>query len=71
MNIMIEDAETQQFLADGGGWTKEPDKGASFATTQAALAAAKNEPIGKFNIVLYFAGTAQFVNMDHGTGSRA
>ena len=71
MNILIEDAETQEFLATAGGWTKKPDKGAKFATTRAAFAAAKTEPIGKFNIVRYFAGTEQLVNMDHGTGKRA
>jgi hypothetical protein len=71
MNILIEDAVTLEFLANGGGWTKKPDKGAKFATTRAAFAAAKGEPIGKFNIVRYFAGTEQLVNMDHGSGKGA
>jgi len=70
MNILIEDAETQEFLASAGGWTKKPDKGAKFPTTRAALAAAKTEPIGKFNIVRYFAETEQLINMDHGRGKR-
>jgi hypothetical protein len=71
MNILIEDAETREFLASAGGWTKKPDKGVKFATTRAALAAAKTEPIGKFNIVRYFAETEQLINMDHGSGKRA
>jgi len=71
MNILIEDAETREFLASGGGWTKKPDQGAKFATTRAAFAVAKAETMGKFNIVRYFAETAQFINMDHGSGKGA
>ena len=68
MNILIEDAETLEYLATNGRWTKKPDEGVKFPATQAAFAAAKREPIRKFNIVRYFSGTKQFVNMDHGTG---
>jgi hypothetical protein len=68
MNILIEDAETQEFLARNGRWTKKPGEGASFGTTQTAFVAAKAEHIRKFNIVRYFSGTEQFVNMDHGSG---
>jgi hypothetical protein len=71
MNILIEDAETLEFLAGDGRWTKQPDQGAKFPTTRAAFAAAKGETIGKFNIVRYFAGTEQLINMDHGSGKRA
>ena len=68
MTILIEDAKTQEYLASDGRWTKKPDQGASFATTRDAYAAAKIEPIGKFNIVLYFGDSKQFINMDHGSG---
>ncbi len=68
MNILIEDAETQLFLLSDGRWTKKPGDGTCFASTRAACAAAKREPIGKFNIVRYFADTNQFINMDHGSG---
>ncbi len=68
MNILIEDAETLQFLVSDGKWTKKPDEGANFGTTRAACAAAKREPIGKFNIVRYFADTEQFFNLDCGSG---
>jgi hypothetical protein len=54
MNILIEDAETQEYLASDGHWTKRPDEGASFTTSRGAYTAAKREPIGKFNIVWYF-----------------
>ena len=69
MNILIEDAETQEFLTREGRWTKKPDQGASFATTRAACAAAKRELIGKFYIVLYFGDTEQLINLDHGSGN--
>jgi hypothetical protein len=68
MNILIEDAETLQFLTGNGRWTKKPGDGASFATIHDAFTAAKKEPIHKFNIVRYFSGTEQFINMDHGSG---
>jgi hypothetical protein len=68
MNILIENAATQEFLASDGNWTKESSLGASFATTRAALAAAKREPIGKFNIVGHFGGAAQLFNLDCGNG---
>jgi hypothetical protein len=41
MNILIEDAETQEYLAGDGHWTKRPDEGASFATSRGAYTAAK------------------------------
>ncbi len=68
MSILIEDAKTLEFLAGGRKWTKLPGEGANFPTTGAAFAAAKGEPIGKFNIVLYFDDTKQFINMDCGSG---
>jgi hypothetical protein len=71
MNILIENAETQEFLATDGQWTKKSGQGANFATTRAALAAGKKEPIGKFNIVGHLGGTAQFINLDHGSGKGA
>jgi len=71
MNILIENAETQEFLASDGRWTKETSQGASFATTRAAHAAAKRQPIGNFNIVGHFGGTEQFFNLDCGSGKGA
>jgi len=68
MNILIENAETLEYLTDNGRWTKKPADGTSFPATHAAFTAAKNEPIGKFNIVRYFSDTGQFINMDHGSG---
>lgn len=68
MNILIENAETLEYLTSNGQWTKNADKGKSFGITTEAFAAAKQELIGKFNIVCYIAQTKQFINMDHGRG---
>jgi hypothetical protein len=67
MNILIENAETHEFLASDGRWTKKSSLGASFATTRAAQTAAKKEPIGKFNIVGQFDRSEQFFNLDCGS----
>ena len=68
MNILIEDADTLQFLDGNGFWTKDVAKGKNFLATQSAYLAAKKEPIGKFNIVSYIAQTKQFINLNHGKG---
>jgi hypothetical protein len=68
MNILIENAETREFLASEGHWTKKSSLGAVFATTRAAHTAAKREPIGRFNIVGHFGLTEQFFNLDCGSG---
>lgn len=69
MNILIENEETLEFLAATGGWTKNPLDGKQFTGTRLAYRAAKQEAIGKFNIVSYIPGTSQLVNLDHGRGT--
>jgi hypothetical protein len=68
MNILIEDAEKLEYLTSNSQWTKNAAEGKSFGATEAALQAAKKEPIGKFNIVFYIPQTRQFVNLDRGHG---
>jgi hypothetical protein len=68
MNILIENAETLEFLTANGQWTKKPGKGSCFETTGSAFEVAKREPIGMFNIVQFFALNNQLVNLDHGSG---
>jgi hypothetical protein len=68
MNILIEDAETLEYLASNGQWTKIVSEARSFEATQAALQVAKKELIRKFNIVWHISQTKQFINMDHGRG---
>ncbi len=68
MNILIEDAETLEYLTSDNTWTKKASEGKNFGATEAAFDIAKKEPIGKFNIVFYIPQTKQFINMDHGRG---
>ena len=68
MNILIEDAETLEYFTKDGHWTKNVAKGKAFEATHLAFAAAKQEPIGKFNIVSYITVNKQFVNLDSGKG---
>ncbi len=70
MNILIENAESLEYLTNNGEWTKNADEGRDFGATQAAFEAATREPIGKFNIVCYILQKPQFIiiNMDHGKG---
>ena len=69
MNILIENAENLEYLTEANLWSKKPADGKNFGGVKSALAAAKKEAIGKFNIVWYFAETRQFINMEHGRGS--
>lgn len=68
MNILIENAESLEYLAGNNLWTKIVADGASFSTTGAAFAIARKEPIGAFNIVAYVAESRQFINLHHGRG---
>jgi len=68
MNIMIEDSESLKFFTDDGLWSKNATEGKSFKSTALAFRSAKQEPVGKFNIVGYIPTTRQFVNLDHGRG---
>ncbi|MGA9450955.1 MAG: hypothetical protein WBW41_06380 [Verrucomicrobiia bacterium] len=68
MNILIENHDTLEYLAQAGQWTKNPLEGKRFPATVTAFREAKLEAIGKFNIVCHIPGTNQFVNLDHGRG---
>jgi hypothetical protein len=68
MKILIEDAETLEYLTVDGHWTKVVADSKRFGGTKLAFEVAKKEPIGKFNIVCYIKETNQFINLDHGRG---
>ena len=68
MNILIEDAESLEYLTSTGTWTKNVANGRSFGATEAAVQVAKKELIGKFNIVSYVSQTRQLINLNHGRG---
>jgi len=69
MNILVENNDTLEYLASAGRWTKNPRDGKCFPATRTAFMAAKQEAIGKFNIVRHFPATGQFINLDHGRGA--
>ena len=68
MNIMIENADSLEYLTGDNLWTKNAVEGKHFPRTGAAFDVAKKESIGKFNIVGYIAETRQFINLNHGRG---
>jgi hypothetical protein len=71
MKIIIEDAESLKFFTGEGLWSKIVTEGKHFAGTGLAFKAAKQESVGKFNIVGYITATKQFINLDHGRGKGA
>ncbi len=71
MNILIENAESLEFFTTGGIWSKSAAEAKVFRTTMSAFTTAKQEAIGKFNIVCHIPQTNQFVNLSHGKGKGA
>jgi hypothetical protein len=69
MNIIIEDAETLKYFTDKGSWTTNANEGKNYASATLALIAARQEPIGKFNITGYVDQTKQLVNLRSGRGT--
>jgi hypothetical protein len=69
MNILIENDHTLEYLTSAGQWTKNPLGGKSYPATRIAFRAARQEAIGKFNIVCHIPETNQFINLDHGRGA--
>jgi hypothetical protein len=69
MNILIENSDTLEYLTSTGQWTKNPLDGKPYPATKIAFRAAKQEAIGKFNIVCHIPKSNQFINLDHGRGA--
>jgi hypothetical protein len=68
MNILIEDADSLEYLTINSLWSKDILDARRFANTMSAFNAARKELIGKFNIVGYITETKQFINLNHGRG---
>jgi len=68
MNILIEDAEKLEYLTSTNKWSKKPDDGKNFGLLDVALAAAKLETMGKFNIVGYNSSNHELFNLNSGHG---
>jgi hypothetical protein len=69
MTILIENHDTLEYLTLAGGWSKNPLEGRHFPGSRLAFRAAKQEAIGKFNIVGHIPTTHQFINLNHGRGT--
>jgi hypothetical protein len=70
MTILIENAETQEYLTRDGRWTRKMDQAATFRTSTLAKESAVTFPIGGFNIIGGFPTSAQLVNLDEGVGGK-
>ena len=68
MNILIENQETLEYLTETGVWSKQPSEAKRFANSRTAFRAAKQEAVGKFNVVGHIPTTQQFINLQHGRG---
>lgn len=68
MNILIENADSLEYLTGENHWSKSVTDGKLYSRTSAAFDAAKKEAIGKFNIVGFIPETQQFINLNHGRG---
>jgi hypothetical protein len=68
MNILIENADSLEYLTGDSHWTKIAADGKRFSKTGTAFDAARKEAIGKFNIVGYITETRQLINLNHGRG---
>jgi hypothetical protein len=71
MTILIENAESLEYLFADSGWTKNAVDATAFPNTRIAFAAGKKQAIGKFNVVGYVPETRQLISLDHGRGSGA
>jgi hypothetical protein len=70
MKTLVEDAEKLEYLTSDSHWTKNAGAAKDFGTTGTAFDFAKQEPMGQFNIIGFFPGTNQFINLNHGQGRR-
>jgi hypothetical protein len=70
MKTLVEDAEKLEYLTSDSHWTKKAGEAKDFRATGAAIEVAKQEPMGRFNIVGYFPETKQFLNLNQGRGGR-
>jgi hypothetical protein len=69
MRILIENAETLQYLTADGAWTKEPNAAATYRTSTVAKEHGKTAPIGRFNVIGAFKNSPQITNLDDGCGT--
>ncbi len=68
MKILIEDVESLKYFTGEGLWAKKVSEAQCFPGASLAMQAAKQAPIGKFNIVAFISENNQLINLNHGHG---
>jgi hypothetical protein len=68
MTILIENADTLEFLTRDGRWTKHAGEAATYRTSTLAKEFGTAAPIGRFNVVGAFKNSPQLTNLDEGCG---
>lgn len=69
MRILIENAETSEFLTAQDEWTHDAKRATTYATTTSAKEHGSAAKIGKFNVIGIFANSSQITNLDDGCGT--
>jgi len=70
MTILVENAETFEYLTADGRWTKKIDQAATYRSSTLAKASATGAAIGRFNIIGAVRKSSQIVNLDEGCGEK-
>ena len=69
MKIIIENAETLEFLMPDGGWTKDVKRAATYQNSDKAKERGAQVAMGRFNVVGSFTAWPQLTNLDEGFGT--
>ena len=70
MTILVENAETLEYLTTDGRWTNKMERAATYRSSTLAKASATSAAIGRFNIIGAVAKSSQIVNLDEGVGAK-
>ena len=70
MTILVENADTLEYLTTDGRWTKKMDQAATYRSSTLAKASANSAAIGRFNIIGANQKSSQIVNLDEGCGAK-
>jgi hypothetical protein len=70
MRIIIENAETNEFLTADGTWTKDAKHAMAYQTSEKAKERGSQVAMGRFNVVGSFSVWPQLTNLDEGIGTK-
>jgi len=69
MTILIENADTLEYLAKDGRWSKKVTDALTYRTSTLAREHGVTVPVARFNVVGVFKNSPQMVNLDEGVGA--